>query len=69
MKECYRVLKSSGRMISITHGKEKNRRFFYRNRFSPFAIEVLPLVNRKANQAQVLIFVLTKGEGKVGGAI
>jgi hypothetical protein len=64
MKECYRVLKDNGKMISITHGKEKNRKFFYRNRFSPFKIEVFRLGNRKANQAQVVVFVLTKSSGE-----
>jgi len=48
MKECYRVLKSGGKMISITHGKEKNRKYFYRNRFSPFSIEVIPISLPKA---------------------
>ena len=65
MKECYRVLKNNGKMISITHGKEKNRRFFYRNRFSPFQVEVIPLP-KKNNQPQTLIFVLTKSSDENG---
>lgn len=60
MKECFRVLKPNGSMISITHGKEKNRKFFYRNRFCPFNVQVHPLPNRKPAQAQVLIFILSK---------
>lgn len=52
-------------MISITHGKEKNRKFFYRNRFSPFQVEVIPLP-KKNNQPQTLIFVLTKSSEENG---
>lgn len=65
MKECYRVLKNNGKMISITHGKEKNRKFFYRNRFSPFQVEVIPLP-KKSNQPLTLIFVLTKSSDENG---
>lgn len=68
MKECYRVLKSNGKMISITHGKEKNRKFFYRNRFSPFNVQVEPLKDKSKSQSNILIFWLNKsGEGNEGG--
>jgi len=61
MKDCYRVLKEGGVMLSFSHGKEKSRRFFYRNRFSPFNIEVIPVQDLKAGQTQVFLYVLTKG--------
>ena len=62
MKDCYRVLKDGGVMISISHGREKLRRFFYRNRFSPFNLKVALLDDLKPGQNQVYMYVLTKGD-------
>jgi ubiquinone/menaquinone biosynthesis C-methylase UbiE len=62
MKDCYRILKEGGVMLSISHGKEKNRRFFYRNRFSPFSLQVVPVGDLKPGQPQIYLYVLTKGE-------
>ena len=62
MKDCFRVLKEGGVMLSFSHGKEKVRRFFYRTRFSPFELKVVPINDLKTG-SQVYMYVLTKGEG------
>ena len=61
MKECHRVLKEGGVMLSFSHGKPKVRRFFYRNRFAPFNIKIVEVDGLKPTQAQVFLYVLTKG--------
>ena len=53
-------------MLSISHGKEKLRRFFYRNRFSPFNLKVVPVDDLKPGQNPVYVYVLTKGDAEEG---
>lgn len=50
-------------MISISHGRKKTRQFFYRNRFSPFSLQVEELGDLKLGQPQIYVYILTKGEG------
>ena len=68
MKDCYRVLKEGGVMLSISHGKEKIRKFMYRNRFSPFSFKAIPLKQIKQEPKPpitiLFLYVLTKGESQ-----
>jgi hypothetical protein len=49
MSECYRVLKSNGKLLSISHGKLKNRKFYYSNKLAPFAIKIQSIRIRSIN--------------------
>jgi hypothetical protein len=49
-------------MISISHGKRKTRQFFYRNRFSPFSLQVEELDDLKPGQPPIYLYILTKGD-------
>jgi len=64
MAECFRVLKEGGKMISISNGMQKHRRFFYRTKFSPFQYECVLFQEKKDNQPLVNVYVLSKGEGQ-----
>jgi ubiquinone/menaquinone biosynthesis C-methylase UbiE len=62
MKECFRVLKDGGVMLSISHGREKARKFFYRNRLAPFTLRVVKLGENKPGQPTLYLYVMIKGE-------
>lgn len=55
-------------MLSISHGKEKIRKFMYRNRFSPFSFKAIPLKQIKQEPKPpitiLFLYVLTKGESQ-----
>ena len=38
LRECYRVLKEGGMMISVSHGKPKFRKYLMRNKLVPFRV-------------------------------
>lgn len=65
MKECYRVLRKGGVMVSFSHGKEKTRKFFYRNRFSPFDydVKIVKGDELKPGQPDIFVYILTKEKG------
>ena len=57
-------------MVSISHGRPKHRKFFYRNKFAPFGYDCVTVEGSKEGQPPVQVYVLTKeGEGEIGGVI
>ena len=46
MRECYRLLKPGGIMISVSHGKPKFRNYLFRNKLVPFKVSYEMLVRQ-----------------------
>jgi ubiquinone/menaquinone biosynthesis C-methylase UbiE len=60
MRECYRVLKDGGKMLVISHGKPKYRKYLFRNKLVPFAVTTEIL--KPTKDTEVYAYICTKGE-------